>query len=47
MAHRRARLTPFGRTLIVQRVEELGWTVAEAAKAAGKAVSSSRAVIVE
>ncbi len=35
MAHRRARLTPFGRTLIVQRVEELGWTIAEAAKAAG------------
>lgn len=35
MAHRRARLTPFGRLLIVQRVEELGWTVAETAKAAG------------
>ena len=35
MAHRRAKLTPFGRLLIVQRVLELGWTVAEAAKAAG------------
>ncbi len=35
MAHRRARLTPFGRLLIVQRVDELGWAVAEAAKAAG------------
>lgn len=35
MAHRRARLTPFGRLLIIQRVAELGWTVAESAKAAG------------
>ena len=35
MAHRRARLTPFGRLLIVQRVDELGWTVAETATAAG------------
>lgn len=35
MAHRRARLTPFGRLLIVQRVEELGWPVAAAAEAAG------------
>jgi transposase InsO family protein len=35
MAHRRARLTPFGRLLLAQRVDELGWTVAETAKAAG------------
>lgn len=35
MAHRRAKLTPFGRLLIVQRVLELGWTATEAAKAAG------------
>ncbi len=35
MAHRRARLTPFGRLLIVHRVDELGWSVSEAAKAAG------------
>jgi len=35
VAHRRAKLTPFGRLLIVQRVHELGWTVAETAKAAG------------
>ena len=35
MAHRRAKLTPFGRLLIVQRVHELGWSVAETAKAAG------------
>ncbi len=35
MAHRRARLTQFGRLLIVQRVDQLGWPVSEAAKAAG------------
>jgi len=35
VAHRRAKLTPFGRLLIVQRVLELGWTATEAAKAAG------------
>jgi len=35
VAHRRARLTPFGRRLIVERVLELGWTVAETATAAG------------
>jgi transposase InsO family protein len=41
MAHRRARLTPFGRLLIVQRVDELGWTVAETAKAAGVSRSTA------
>lgn len=35
MDHRRAKLTPFGRLLIAERVLELGWTVAETAKAAG------------
>ena len=35
MAHRMAKLTPFGRLLICERVLELGWTVAETAKAAG------------
>jgi transposase InsO family protein len=35
VAHRRAKLTPFGRRLIVERVLELGWTVAETASAAG------------
>src|SRR3989337_1826667 len=25
MAHRRAKLTPFGRLLLVQRAEEMGW----------------------
>jgi transposase InsO family protein len=33
--HRRAKLTPFGRLLIVQRVEEMGWSVVSAARAAG------------
>lgn len=33
MAHRRARLTPFGRRVLVERVEELGWPVARAAEA--------------
>jgi transposase InsO family protein len=35
VAHRRARLTPFGRWLIVYRVEELGWPVARAAEMSG------------
>lgn len=35
MRDRRARLTPFGRLLLVQRVEEFGWTAAQAAAAAG------------
>lgn len=35
MRDRRARLTPFGRLLLVQRVTELGWTPAQAAAAAG------------
>ena len=35
MAHRRAKLTPFGRLLLVQRVEDLEWTVPQAAQSAG------------
>ena len=35
MAHRRAKLTPFGRWLIVHRVEDLGWPVAHAAAMSG------------
>jgi hypothetical protein len=35
MAHRRARLTVFGRQLLVDRVETEGWTIARAAEAAG------------
>lgn len=35
MAHSRRKLTPFGRRLLVDRVETLGWSPAEAAKAAG------------
>jgi transposase InsO family protein len=41
VAHRRAKLTPFGRLLLVQRVTELGWSATEAAKAA----SVSRATV--
>lgn len=35
MAHRRAKLTPQGRLLLVQRVEVFGWAPAHAAEAAG------------
>lgn len=35
MAHRNARLTPFGRLMLVDRVVRLGWTPASAADAAG------------
>jgi transposase-like protein len=35
VAHRRARLTPLGRRLLVDRVLEMGWTAAAAADAAG------------
>ena len=34
MAHRRAKLTPFGRGVLVDRVLVEGWSVGEAAKAA-------------
>jgi len=35
VAHRRARLTVFGRQLLVDRVDSGGWTIARAAEAAG------------
>jgi len=35
VAHRKAKLTQFGRLLLVQRVEDLGWTPAQAAEAVG------------
>ena len=35
LLHGNARLTPFQRTLLCVRVREEGWTVAEAAEAAG------------
>ena len=35
MAHRRAKLTVFGRRLLVDRVDTDGWTIARAAEAAG------------
>ena len=41
--HQNARLTPLGRLLMVQRIEEEGWTVAAAAKAAG--LSERRAYV--
>lgn len=41
MAHRRAKLTPFGRLLLAQRVEEMGWTVAAAAEAVGVSRSTA------
>jgi transposase len=35
MAHAHARLTEFGRLLLVQRITELGWPPAQAAEALG------------
>jgi hypothetical protein len=35
VAHRRAKLTVFGRQLLVQRITELGWPVAGAAESLG------------
>jgi len=35
MVHPRAKLTEFGRQLVVQRVLELGWSPAQAAAATG------------
>jgi len=35
MAHRNARLTQFGRLLLVQRITELGWPAAQAAESLG------------
>jgi transposase len=35
MAHRNARLTQFGRRLLVQRITELGWPPAQAAESLG------------
>jgi len=35
MAHRKAKLTPLGRQLLVERITELGWSVAAAAESMG------------
>ena len=35
MGYCRARLTPFGRRLLVDRIVELGWPVAQAAESVG------------
>ena len=40
--HKNVRLTPQGRLLLVRRVDELGWRMAEAAKTAG--VSQRKAI---
>ena len=34
-AHKNARLTPFSRELMIERIRNQGWTVARAAEAAG------------
>lgn len=39
--HKNARLTPQGRLLLVERVTEMGWSVAQAAQAAGISVRQS------
>ena len=35
MAHRRAKLTPLGRTLLVERIAMMGWSVSAAATSVG------------
>ena len=39
--HKNARLTPQGRLLLVERITETGWSVAQAAQAAGISVRQS------
>ncbi|MBV8242856.1 MAG: helix-turn-helix domain-containing protein, partial [Hyphomicrobiales bacterium] len=39
--HKNARLTPQGRLLLVERITEAGWSVAQAAQAAGISVRQS------
>jgi Tol biopolymer transport system component len=43
VAHRRARLTPFGRLLLVTRVLEQGWSVSAAAESMGVSDGSNLA----
>ena len=42
MAHRNARLTVFGRLLLVQRVTELGWQLRRRPRALGVAGDASK-----
>jgi transposase len=39
--HKNARLTPQGRLLLVERITEAGWSVVQAAQAAGISVRQS------
>src|SRR6516165_3032015 len=39
--HKNARLTPQGRLLLVERITEVGWSVVQAAQAAGISVRQS------
>jgi transposase len=39
--HKNARLTPQGRLLLVERIMEVGWSVAQAAQAAGISMRQS------
>ena len=39
--HQNARLTPQGRLLLVERITEAGWSVVQAAQAAGISVRQS------
>jgi DNA-directed RNA polymerase specialized sigma24 family protein len=40
--HKNARTTPYGRSLMVRRVRELGWPATQAAEAAGVSVRTVR-----
>ena len=41
MAHRKAKLTPLGRLLLVERIERLGWPVQAAAESMGVSVATA------
>jgi hypothetical protein len=41
MVHARAKRTPFGRLLVVQRVGDLGWPVAQAAESVGVSLATA------
>ena len=41
MGHRRARLTPFGRYLLVTRILQEGWSVSAAAESLGVSRSTA------
>ena len=41
VAHRKAKLTPLGRLLLVERIERLGWPVQAAAESMGVSVATA------